>query len=187
MYLRNVFLALVSITLVLSGCTSYRPAPEAFHRAINQPYVLGAGDQVRITVYGQDNLTNLYAVDQAGNVAFPLIGSVVAKGRTSTQLEGDISKRLRDGYLRSPDVSVEVAQYRPIFVMGEVGASGQYSYVPGMTVQKAIAVAGGFSPRALQDTVDVTRELNGKVVTAQVNTSDPVLPGDSIYVRERLF
>lgn len=173
--------------LVFGGCTSYRPAPEAFNRAINQPYILGAGDQVRITVYGQTSLTNVYSVDQAGAVAFPLIGSVKAKGRTPKQLEADISGKLREGYLRNPDVSVEVAQYRPIFVMGEVGASGQYSYVPGMTVQKAIAVAGGFSPRAAQGTVDVTREFNGKVMTAHVSTSDPVLPGDTIYVRERFF
>jgi polysaccharide export outer membrane protein len=184
---RYLVFALLGALLVLSGCTSYRPAPEAFHKAINQPYVLGAGDQVRVTVYGQESLTNLYSIDQAGSIAFPLIGSVAAKGYTSAQLEGEIAKKLREGYLRNPDVSVEVAQYRPIFVMGEVGASGQYSYVPGMTIQKAIAVAGGFSPRAQQDIVDVTREINGKVMTAPLNTSDPVLPGDAIYVRERLF
>ncbi len=184
---RYLVFAFLGTLFVLSGCTAYRPAPEAFHKAINQPYVLGAGDQVRVTVYGQDSLTNLYSIDQAGSIAFPLIGSVAAKGYTSAQLEGEIAKKLREGYLRNPDVSVEVAQYRPIFVMGEVGASGQYSYVPGMTIQKAIAVAGGFSPRAQQDIVDVTREINGKVMTASVNTSDPVLPGDAIYVRERLF
>ena len=71
--------------------------------------------------------------------------------------------------------------------MGEVGAAGQYSYVPGMTVQKAIAAAGGFSPRAYQGNVDVTRDINGKVLTGRVLTSDPLLPGDTVYVRERLF
>jgi polysaccharide export outer membrane protein len=184
---RSFVFTLLSTLFVVGGCSSYRPAPEAFHKAINQPYILGAGDQLRITVYGQDSLTNAYSVDQAGTIAFPLIGSLVAKGRTSTQLEADIAKKLRDGYLRNPDVSVEVAQYRPIFIMGEVGASGQYSYVPGMTIQKAVAAAGGFTPRALQDMVDVTREIDGRVMTARVNTSDPVLPGDAIYVRERLF
>ena len=79
------------------------------------------------------------------------------------QLEGAIAGKLRNGYLRDPDVSVEIDRYRPIFVMGEVGAAGQYSYVPGMTVQKAIAAAGGFSPRANQDNVDITRDINGKV------------------------
>ncbi len=84
-------------------------------------------------------------------------------------------------------MSVEVDRYRPIFVMGEVGAAGQYSYVPGLTVQKAVAMAGGFSARANQGSVDITRDINGKVMTGRVRTSDPLLPGDTIYVRERLF
>jgi polysaccharide export outer membrane protein len=79
------------------------------------------------------------------------------------------------------------SSYRPIFVMGEVGAAGQYSYVPGLTVQKAIAIAGGFTPRANQESVDITRDINGKVMTGRVITSDPLLPGDTVYVRERLF
>ena len=90
-------------------------------------------------------------------------------------------------YIRDPDVSVEVERYRPVFIMGEVGAAGQYSYVPGMTAQKAIAAAGGFSPRAYQGNVDVTRTINGKVMTGRVMITDPLLPGDTIYVRERLF
>ncbi|MCK1978368.1 polysaccharide export protein, partial [Jeotgalicoccus huakuii] len=79
------------------------------------------------------------------------VGSVPARGKTSKQLEGVIASKLRGGYLRDPDVSAEIDRYRPIFVMGEVGAAGQYSYVPGMTAQKAIAAAGGFSPRANQE------------------------------------
>lgn len=110
-----------------------------------------------------------------------------ARGHTTGQLEGAIAERLRAGYLRDPDVSVEVERYRPIFIMGEVGSAGQYTYVPGMTVHKAIASAGGFSPRAQQADVDVTRVINGKVMTGRVLTSDPLLPGDTIYVRERLF
>ena len=89
-----------------------------------------------------------------------------------------IAAKLRNGYLRDPDVSVEIDRYRPIFVMGEVGAAGQYSYVPGMTVQKAIAVAGGFTPRASQGNVDITRSINGKVMTGRVVTSDPTTSAD---------
>lgn len=173
--------------LVISGCSSYRPAPAAFHEAINQPYMLDAGDRIRVTVFEQPDLTNTYSVDQAGYISVPLIGGVPARGRTVQQIEADIATKLRQGYLRSPDVSAEVDRYRPVFIMGEVGAAGQYSYVPGMTVQKAIAVAGGFSPRANQDNVDITRQLNGKILTGRVVTSDPVLPGDTIYIRERLF
>jgi polysaccharide biosynthesis/export protein len=180
-------LALSLFAAGLSGCTSYRPAPPAFHQAINQPYMLDAGDRVRVTVFDQASLTNTYAVDQSGYIAFPLVGSVPARGRTAKQLEGDIAAQLRQGYLRSPDVSVEVDRYRPIFVLGEVGAAGQYSYVPGMTVQKAIAVAGGYSTRGYQDNVDITRTINGKVMTGRVLISDPLVPGDTLYVRERLF
>jgi polysaccharide export outer membrane protein len=171
----------------IAGCSGYRPAPAAFNEALNQPYLLGAGDKVRVTVFEQEGLTNTYSVDQSGYIAFPLIGSVPARGATMQQLEGAIAGQLRNGYLRDPDVSVEMDRYRPIFVMGEVGAAGQYSYVPGMTVQKAIAAAGGFSPRAYQGNVDITRDINGKVLTGRVRTSDPLLPGDTIYVRERLF
>jgi polysaccharide biosynthesis/export protein len=172
---------------MLAGCTSYRPAPPAFHEAINRPYLLDSGDRVRITVFEQTGLTNTYSVDQAGYVAFPLVGAVVARGRTAQQLEGDLASKLQNGFLRNPDVSVDIDRYRPVFVMGEVGSAGQYTYVPGMTIQKAVAVAGGFSPRALQADVDVTRTINGKVMTGRVRITDPLLPGDTVYVRERLF
>ncbi|MBO6539250.1 MAG: polysaccharide export protein [Rhizobiaceae bacterium] len=152
-----------------------------------RPYLLDSGDRLRVTVFEQEGLTNVYSVDQAGYISFPLVGAVPARGHTTKQLEGAIAERLRAGYLRDPDVSVEVDRYRPIFVMGEVGSAGQYTYVPGMTVHKAIASAGGFSARAQQADVDVTRVINGKVMTGRVLTSDPLLPGDTIYVRERLF
>ena len=173
--------------LVLSGCSGYRPAPAAFHEMLDQPYRLGAGDRIRVTVFEQEGLTNTYSIDQSGYFAFPLVGSVPARGHTVKQIEASLAAKLREGYLRDPDVSVEVDRYRPIFVMGEVGAAGQYSYVPGLTVQKAVAVAGGFTPRANQGSVDITRDVNGKVFTGRVRTSDPLLPGDTVYVRERLF
>lgn len=180
-------LLVFSAALAVAGCSSYRPAPPAFHEAINQPYVLDAGDRIRVTVFEQESLSNVYAIDQSGYIAFPLVGSVAARGYTVQQIEKQIAQKLRNGYLRDPDVSVEVDRYRPIFVMGEVGAAGQYSYVPGMTIHKAIAAAGGFSPRANQANVDVTRQINGEVITGTVETSDPLLPGDTVYVRERFF
>lgn len=173
--------------MLATGCSGYRPAPPAFHEAINQPYILDAGDRIRVTVFEQESLSNVYSVDQSGYVAFPLVGAIAARGYTVQQVEGQIAEKLRQGYLRDPDVSVEIDRYRPIFVMGEVGAAGQYSYVPGMTVHKAVAAAGGFTPRANQNNVDITRDINGKVMTGRVLTSDPLLPGDTIYVRERLF
>lgn len=173
--------------LAVTNCSSYRPAPAAFHEALNQPYVLDAGDKVRVTVYDQAELTNTFAVDQSGYLSFPLIGPTPARGRTVQQLEADIAKGLRNGFVRNPDVTVEMDTYRPVFVLGEVNSPGQYSFVPGMTVQKAIATAGGFSARGSQANADVTRQVNGEVLTGRVLTSDPILPGDTIYIRERIF
>jgi polysaccharide export outer membrane protein len=178
---------MLAVTAAVSSCSSYRPAPKAFHEATIQPYRVDSGDRLRVTVFDQKDLTNTYSVDQAGYVAFPLIGSVPARGRTLQELEGQIAAQLQKGYLRNPDVSIEVDRYRSIFVMGEVGQPGQYTYVPGMTVQNAIALAGGYTPRALQANADVTRKINGEILTGRVLISDPVLAGDTIYVRERLF
>ena len=184
---KGMLLALALVAPAVSGCSGYRPAPKAFHQATIQPYRLDSGDRLRITVFEQAGLSNTYTIDQAGYVAFPLVGAVPARGQTIQELESIIAAKLRQGYLRDPDVSIEVDRYRSIYVMGEVGQAGQYSYVAGMTIQNAIAVAGGFSPRANQGNVDVTRKINGKIVTGRVSISDPVLAGDTIYVRERLF
>ena len=177
----------LAASALLASCSSYRPAPKAFHEATIQPYRVDSGDRLRVTVFDQKDLTNTYSVDQAGYVAFPLIGAVAARGRTIQELEGQIATQLQKGFLRNPDVSIEVDRYRSIFVMGEVGQPGQYTYVPGMTIQNAIALAGGYTPRALQANADVTRKINGEILTGRVLISNPVLAGDTIYIRERLF
>jgi len=174
-------------TACLSACVTAPPPSPAFHAALNQPYRLDAGDRVRVTVFEQESLTNTYSVDKAGYLALPLIGSVPARGKTTEAIQTAIAASLRDGYLRDPDVSVQVEQYRPFFVMGEVTTGGQYSYVPGMTAQNAVAIAGGFTSRADHRTVDITRQVNGQVITGRVLISDPVLPGDTVTIRERLF
>jgi len=186
MHLKTVAIC-VLIGLGLASCSSYRPVPAAFHEAINQAYVLDAGDKVRVTVFQQADLTNTFGIDSSGYIAFPLIGAVPARGKTVQQLEGDIARGLRQGFIRNPDVTVEVDTYRPIFVLGEVNGPGQYTFVPGMTVQKAIATAGGYSARASQENADVTRQVNGEIITGRVPISDPMMPGDTVYIRERVF
>ena len=177
----------VAMSALASSCTSYRPAPKAFNEATIQPYRVDSGDRLRVTVFDQKDLTSTYSIDQAGYISFPLVGAVPARGRTLQELEGQIAAKLKQGYLRDPDVSIEVDRYRSIFVMGEVGQPGQYTYLPGMTIQNAIAVAGGFSARANQSNADVTRKINGSIMTGRVTISNPVLAGDTIYIRERLF
>lgn len=187
---KNIRQSLIVFSLLggtLSGCATYQPVDEAFHQVLTQPYLLDAGDSVRVTVFEQAALTNSYSVDKAGFIAFPLVGSVAARGKTPKQIEAVIASKLKNGFIRNPDVSVEIDRYRPFFVMGEVGTAGQYVYVPGMTVQNAIAIAGGFSARANQANADITRQINGKVINGRVPISDPIMPGDTIYIRERLF
>lgn len=179
--------AALAATTMLGACTTYQPAPKSFQQATIQPYRLDSGDRLRVSVFEQTGLSNTYTVDQAGYISFPLIGQVAARGQTMVALEGAIAAKLKQGYLRDPDVTIEMDRYRPVFVMGEVGRPGQYSYVPGMTAQNAIAIAGGFTPRGNQRDIDVTRKINGRSITGRTSISSAVLAGDTIYVRERLF
>lgn len=184
-----LFLALVGAALV-SGCgtASYPPQDPSTYKTLVGPYKLDSGDRLRVVVFGQTDLTNSYMVDQAGYISMPLIGAVPARGRSTQELEGQIAAKLKSGsFIRDPDVSVEVDRYRPFFIMGEVTSAGQYPYVNGMTVQMAVAIAGGFTPRAQRSDVDVTRQVNGRVMTVRLLPTQPVYPGDTVNVRERLF
>ena len=166
------------------------PQYQAADYAIAQPegaYRLASGDKLRIIVFGQDNLSNIYAVDGSGRISMPLVNTVMAQGRTTQQLAREIEAKLRGGYLREPKVSVEVDTYRPFFVLGEVTNSGQFPFVSGMTVETAVAIAGGFSARASKSGATLTRQLNGKLYTAHVPITEPVRPGDTIVINERYF
>jgi polysaccharide export outer membrane protein len=151
------------------------------------PYALDAGDKLRIVVFGQDAISNNYIVDAEGQVALPLIGTVSARGLTTTQLAGAIRSRLSQGYIRDPSVAVEIETYRPFFVLGEVTFPGQYPYVPNMTVEHAIAIAGGFTPRGFKHNVTVTRQIEGAPARRTVPLGSPMRPGDTITVSERWF
>jgi polysaccharide export outer membrane protein len=172
---------------VLSGCAGYRPAGNAVHQDLVAPYRVDSGDRLRIIVFGQNDLSNTYTVDKAGMISMPLIGSLPVRGREPNEIADAVTTLLSRGYVRVPDVSVEVDRYRPFYAMGEVNSAGQYAYVAGMTVQSAIAVAGGFTPRAEESSVDVTRSGYGAIATLHLRMTDPLMPGDTIYVRERLF
>jgi len=155
--------------------------------ANDQPYRLDAGDRLRIVVFGQDGLTNSYSVDAGGAITMPLIGAVQARGLTPAALAHAITTKLRGGYIREPYVAVEVEAYRPFFILGEVAAPGQYPYVPNMTVESAVAIAGGFSPRAQKGAVDLTRTEAAGPVRASVPLGTQLRPGDTIVVTERWF
>jgi polysaccharide export outer membrane protein len=174
--------------LLLSACAApgdYRP--ELYVATAADLYTLSAGDRVRVIVFGQDQLSNAYAVDGAGRISMPLIGSVPVQGRTLPEVEQEIAARLRAGYVREPRVSVEVEAFRPFFVLGEVPSGGQFPFVEGMTARTAVAIAGGFGPRGFQGGVDITRVVDGVPITGRVPLDTPVRPGDTITVRERIF
>jgi polysaccharide export outer membrane protein len=171
---------------------SYTPLPVAYAAAPTPvahevAYRLDAGDRLRVVVYGQEGLTNTYAIDAGGAITMPLIGSVAARGRTTSGLAAEIAAKLRGGYIREPSVAVEIEAYRPFFILGEVAAPGQYPYVPNMSVETAVAIAGGFSPRAKRDRVTLTHtgEQGSTRIVVPLGTS--VSPGDTVLVGERWF
>jgi polysaccharide export outer membrane protein len=155
--------------------------------AHNTAYRLDAGDKLRVVVYGQEGLTNTYAIDAGGSITMPLIGAVPARGRTPAGLASAISAKLRNGYIREPSVAVEIEAYRPFFILGEVAAPGQYPYVPNMSVESAVAIAGGFSPRALRDRVTLTHTDQSGSSRLVVPLGSALGPGDTIFVGERWF
>jgi polysaccharide biosynthesis/export protein len=173
---------------------SYAPEPVAYTAApapapvrYDAGYKLDAGDKLRVVVYGQEGLTNTYAIDAGGSITMPLIGQVPARGRTPASLAADISAKLRHGYIREPSVAVEIESYRPFFILGEVAAPGQYPYVPNMTVESAVAIAGGFSPRAMRDMVTLTHTDASGAARYAVPLGTSLGPGDTVLVSERWF
>ena len=146
-----------------------------------------SGDKLRIVVFGQSGITGDYMVDANGQVTLPLVGSVPARGYTSKALAQMIGERLKQGYVREPHVTVSIASYRPFFILGEVTNPGQYAYVPNMTAENAVAIAGGFSPRAKKGNVELTRNMGGQQSHQSVPLGYPLRPGDTIVVGERWF
>ena len=171
---------------------AYAPSPVAYAAAAMPPvydaaYRLDAGDRLRVVVYGQEGLTNTYAIDAGGAITMPLIGAVAARGRTPAGLAAEIAAKLRNGYIREPSVAVEIESYRPFFILGEVAAPGQYPYVPNMSVESAVAIAGGFSPRARRDSVTLTHTDTSGPMRMVVPLGTAIGPGDTVLVGERWF
>lgn len=182
-----VVAVVMSVCLIVSSCapgSSLEPLPNT---AIG-PYRLGVDDEVRVITFGSEGLTGQFSVNDHGNLAIPLLGSIPAKGLTTSELEASIAERLKEKkILLNPSVSVEVLKYRPIFILGEVAKPGQYPYQPGMTVLTAVAVAGGFTYRAQTDSASILRRINGTTVEGRVPRGMGVLPGDVITIFERYF
>src|SRR3954470_8644682 len=181
---RRTALLMIASALPLAGCLPVRYTGAILEAHPKDAYTLATGDRLRIIVFGQENLSNLYTVDSSGRITMPLIGNVQVGGDTTQRAASQIEAKLKAGYVREPKVTVEIDVYRPFFILGEVTNSGQFPYVNGMTVQTAVAIAGGFSARAAKDYAELTRQTPRGLLAGVVPITYPVRPGDTIVIKE---
>lgn len=184
---RRLFLSAIALTA--AGCAS---APldaveaEGGDRVL-EDYRLGAGDRVRVTVFGEPSLTGEFQVSSAGMISMPLVGDLVAVNLTVSDFQRSVENALKGGYLLEPRVSAEVLTYRPFFVLGEVSSPGTYPYTAGLTVLNAVATAGGFTYRANTGRVFIRRANASSEEVFRLTSETRVAPGDTIRIGERLF
>jgi len=160
---------------------------ESFAKVVRHGYQLATNDVLNIRVYNEEQLSGQYRVDAMGQILMPLIGSVDVMTKTASALSLEIERKLKQGYLRRPSVSVEIASFRPFYLMGEVRSPGHFSYAYGLDVIKAVAMAGGYTYRANQKTVYIKRDFNGMKEVIEAHADTPIYPGDVITVKERFF
>lgn len=198
--------AMILLAQLLSACgsspgnvqsTGLSAAPASYGATVQQPvpvaagsgtaYQLGAGDKVKVNVFGEPDLSGEFLVGDNGRIDLPLIGAVQARGQTVTQFQNAVVARYSGGYLKDPKVSVSVLNYRPFFIQGEVGKGGEYPYKAGLTIQNAVAIAGGYTYRANTSKAFVRRAGQDQEVEVQTNQRVAINPGDIIRVPERFF
>ncbi|MCD2317014.1 polysaccharide export protein [Sphingomonas sp. IC-11] len=176
----------LSLPLLVSGCSNGVSHLSSIESAAPGSYRLGPGDDLRLAVFGFDQMANVYTVADNGTISLPLLGTIKADQRTPAELEAAISSQLLSRELATkPSVSVQVVKYRPIYILGEVQKPGQYPYVPGMTVTTAVAIAGGYTFRASTKAAAVTR--SGTDVERRASMVTRIMPGDTIRVPEAWF
>lgn len=183
--MRWLSLLMIAMMLPLAGCTTTRPATYVVDT--KGPYQLDTGDTVRVTVYGEADLSNTYRIDDGGAIAFPLVGPVQVRGVTTKVAASRLAAALANGYMRNPDVAVEVAEYRPFFIQGEITNAGQFQYVYGMTVRAAVSTSGGFTDTADRGRALVYRRQGNEMIKSSVDLDFPIYPGDTIVILERWF
>jgi polysaccharide export outer membrane protein len=183
-----IFIAALA-TGVLAGCetgglqTDIPPAAPA----TSAEYVLGTGDKLRVTVFGEQNLSGEFTVDGTGAISMPLVGPQRAAGLTPKGFSDNLTAALKAGYMKDPKVSVDVINHRPFFMLGEVSKPGEYPYRSGMNAVSAVATAGGYTHRANTDVIFVRRNNETQEKRYKAAPNVPVFPGDIVRVPERYF
>jgi polysaccharide export outer membrane protein len=185
-WLKSLMLLIV-VVFPLAGCATTGTQPATYLVHTKGPYQLDTGDVVRVSVYGDAELTKSYKIDDGGAISFPLVGAVEVRGLTTQMAASSIAAALANGYMRNPDVAVEIETYRPFFIQGAVKTAGQFVYVYGMTVRAAISTAGGYSETADRSRATVYRRQGKQMVKGTVSLDFPIYPSDTIVIGERWF
>lgn len=176
---------IISIILVLTLGLFMSSVVSASSKTEVHDYLLGAGDHIQILVFNEPDLSMKVIIDSSGNIIYPLIGKLQLAGKTPNQVAIDIRNRLKDGYINHPMVTVSMLEFRPVYVSGEVKTPGSYEYQPGLTVEKIIAVAGGFTDRADRSDIDLRRS-NGQLLK-DVIVTQAISPGDIVIIDQSFF
>ncbi|MBV9860684.1 MAG: polysaccharide export protein [Alphaproteobacteria bacterium] len=184
----RVLAALLWLALVpLAGCASSASKLPPIGDAADSGYVLGPGDRLRITVFGREEASGEFIVGADGRVATPMVGELKASGFTADQLQNEYKKQLEQGFYTDPKVAIEVMNYRPFYIMGEVKKPGSYPYSSGLTVSAAVAESGGFTPHADRDIAVIERKTPAGVVRGRARGETAVMPDDIVEVPETIF
>ncbi len=178
-----------SIMWLTVGLLSFGLASQSLaqQQGVSDQYTLQSGDRIFIQVFDEPDLTMEATVGQSGAINYSYLGTIEVAGKSPEQLTDDITEKLRDGYLKNPSVNITVQQYRSFFVDGEVARPGSYGYEPGLTLAKAVSLAGGMTDRASKRKIFLTREVNGDRNRYRVEMSQTIEPGDVIEIEERFF
>lgn len=178
MIIRHVFHLLFVLLLIDTGTVLAEG---------NSTYKLASGDVIRINVFGEKDLSiEEIRLSDAGTLSYPFIGDVQARGKTAAEIERYLTDKLKDGYLVAPRVTVSVLKYRDFYISGEVKQPGGYPFQPGLTLRRAVALAGGLTERASEKRITVIRDLDPS--SAQPATLDTlVMPGDTITIAQGFF
>jgi polysaccharide export outer membrane protein len=179
-------LLLLVAVIPLAGCATV-PRSATYPVTVKGPYQLDTGDVVRVTVYGDETLSTTYKVDDNGAISVPLIGPVRVRGTTTEAASARLAGALANGFMRNPQVAMEMSEYRPFFIQGAVNTAGQFPYVYGMTVRAAISTAGGFSATADRSRAVLYRPVGREMSKGVVELDFPIYPGDTIVIGERWF
>jgi polysaccharide biosynthesis/export protein len=175
---------LILLLLPLAAC-SLSGKTTTYSVGATGVYTLGSGDVLRIQVYGDESVTGSYKVDDAGMLSMPLVGQIPVAGRTTSQTAAAIAAALANGFVRNPDVAVQIETYRPFFIQGAVRMGGQFTYVSGMTVRAAVSTAGGYSDTANRVRATIYRKVGDQMQKSVVDLDFPIFPGDTIVIAER--